>query len=200
MKMNNKRKEIKKGLAVGLAASMLFSGCAPTHTPVAPSTAPSVEGTVKVEKETVVETVSTVSNINDEMIDFYKQLSLDMKLFTEIPYPWNVYTPYDELSYEELTHRVENGNIAYLEFTCAEILNEAGDCRIINTKPGFGDYIKIPEDEAKERLGEVAFIYCIYNPNTNWDDDVVERWNFYPCDLLPSGSSMHDLMVEGYVG
>ena len=28
------------------------------------------------------------------------------------------------------------------------------------------------------RKGDVIVTYCVYNPYTNWDDDVIERWDF----------------------
>lgn len=101
-----------------------------------------------------------------ESVDFYRKLSDKL----------NIIQTYDtdELDYETLTKR--NGNII-IERTIGIVLDDKGNGKILNTKEKYYNYISYKNvDGAK--TGDIILTYCIYNPDNNYEDDIIERFDY----------------------
>ena len=57
------------------------------------------------------------------------------------------------------------------------VTDNAKNGKILNTPEDGGCYISYDRVE-DARKGDLIVTYCVYNPYTNWEDDVIERWDF----------------------
>ena len=99
----------------------------------------------------------------------------------EIALPEKVFNT-DDLTYEILTNRVGCGYVV-VEKLIGVCENEKGDGVVINTKDKAHDYISYRHNRdyctgQRIHTGDVVLTYLIYNPNTTWIDDVVERVDY----------------------
>ena len=49
--------------------------------------------------------------------------------------------------------------------------------KVLNPPKNGGYYISYASVKGA-RKGDLIITYCVYNPYSNWDDDVIERWDF----------------------
>lgn len=82
----------------------------------------------------------------------------------------------NDLTLEMLTSRKER-NIMYIERIIGKVIDNKKNGKVLNPPVDGGYYISYASVE-DARKGDVIITYCVYNPYTNWDDDVIERWDF----------------------
>ena len=68
-------------------------------------------------------------------------------------------------------------HIMYIERIIGKVTDNKGNGKILNPPKNGGYYISY-ESVKGARKGDIVITYCVYNPYTNWDDDVIERWDF----------------------
>ncbi len=103
---------------------------------------------------------------NNPEVEFYNKLADDLDVV-------KVYDT-DELTNEMLENR--DGEII-VEKTIGIVLNDEGDGEILNTSDDYYNYINYSRVEnAKE--GDIILTYCIYNPDTNYIDDILLRFDY----------------------
>ena len=79
-----------------------------------------------------------------------------------------------DLTLEILQNRVENNDII-IETVIGVCLDEEGNGMILNPIDEDHTYIAYDNDVCK---GDTVLSIFIYNPDTSWDDDVIERCDF----------------------
>ena len=82
----------------------------------------------------------------------------------------------NDLTEEMLTSRKEH-NIMYIERIIGKVTDNKKNGKILNPPVNGGYYISYDRVE-DARKGDLIITYCVYNPYTNWEDDVIERWDF----------------------
>ena len=82
----------------------------------------------------------------------------------------------NDLTEEMLTTRADH-NIMYIERIIGKVTDNAKNGKVLNPPVDGGYYISYASVEDAE-IGDTIITYCVYNPYTNWDDDVIERWDF----------------------
>lgn len=84
----------------------------------------------------------------------------------------------DKLTEKMLTHRSnKKRHIMYIERIIGKVTDNKKNGKILNPPKDGGYYISYASVKGA-RKGDVIITYCVYNPYTNWDDDVIERWDF----------------------
>lgn len=82
----------------------------------------------------------------------------------------------NDLTEEMLTIRADH-NIMYIERIIGKVTDNKKNGKVLNPPKDGGYYISYKSVKGA-RKGDVIVTYCVYNPYTNWDDDVIERWDF----------------------
>lgn len=82
----------------------------------------------------------------------------------------------NDLTEEMLTTRKEK-NIMYIERIIGKVTDNAKNGKVFNPPVDGGYYISYASVEDAE-IGDTIITYCVYNPFSNYDDDVIERWDF----------------------
>lgn len=82
----------------------------------------------------------------------------------------------NDLTEEMLTTRADH-NIMYIERIYGIVTDNKKNGKVLNPPADGGYYISYKSVKGS-RKGDVIVTYCVYNPYTNWDDDVIERWDF----------------------
>lgn len=82
----------------------------------------------------------------------------------------------NDLTEEMLTTRKEK-NIMYIERIIGKVTDNAKNGKVLNPPVDGGYYISYASVE-DAGIGDTIITYCVYNPYSNWDDDVIERWDF----------------------
>lgn len=82
----------------------------------------------------------------------------------------------NDLTEEMLTTRTEH-HIMYIERIIGKVTDNAKNGKVLNPPEDGGYYISYASVDGA-RKGDTVITYCVYNPYTNWDDDVIERWDF----------------------
>lgn len=82
----------------------------------------------------------------------------------------------NDLTEEMLTTRTER-NIMYIERIIGKVTDNAKNGTVLNPPEDGGYYISYDRVE-DARKGDLIITYCVYNPFSNYDDDVIERWDF----------------------
>ena len=76
----------------------------------------------------------------------------------------------------KLTHKMlvtrKKKHIMYIEICKGTVKNKKKDGRLSNDR-----YISYKSVKGCHK-GDKIMTYCVYNPFTNYDDDVIERWDF----------------------
>lgn len=80
-----------------------------------------------------------------------------------------------DLSLEDLRNR--NGKII-IEKLLGKVINETGDGKILNPNDKDHDYISYKSHMEDFEVGDIVVSYCIYNPDTAYDDDIIERFDY----------------------
>lgn len=82
----------------------------------------------------------------------------------------------NDLTEEMLTTRTEH-NVMYIERIIGKVTDNEKNGTVLNPPVDGGYYISYASVEDAE-IGDVIITYCVYNPFSNYDDDVIERWDF----------------------
>ena len=82
----------------------------------------------------------------------------------------------NDLTEKMLTTRADH-NIMYIERIYGIVTDNEKNGKVLNPPEDGGYYISYASVE-DARKGDTIITYCVYNPYTNWDDDVIERWDF----------------------
>lgn len=82
----------------------------------------------------------------------------------------------DDLTEEMLTTRTEH-HIMYIERIIGKVTDNEKNGTVLNPPDDGGYYISYASVDDAE-IGDTIITYCVYNPYTNYDDDVIERWDF----------------------
>lgn len=85
----------------------------------------------------------------------------------------------DELMAEILEHRTEGDEII-IERCIGIVTNtdRAGDGKILNTNDDYYNYISYSGVDFETHDGTIILSYFIYNPGTDYTDDIMERYDF----------------------
>lgn len=82
----------------------------------------------------------------------------------------------NDLTEEMLTTRKDK-NIMYIERIIGKVTDNEKNGTVLNPPVDGGYYISYAS-VADAEIGDVIVTYCVYNPYSNYDDDVIERWDF----------------------
>lgn len=82
----------------------------------------------------------------------------------------------NDLTEEMLTTRKDH-NVMYIERIIGKVTDNAKNGKILNPPDDGGYYISYASVE-DARKGDLIITYCVYNPYSNYEDDVIERWDF----------------------
>ena len=84
----------------------------------------------------------------------------------------------DKLTEKMLTHRSsKKRHIMYIERIVGRVTDNEKNGTVLNHPVDGGYYISYASVKGS-RKGDIIVTYCVYNPYTNYDDDVIERWDF----------------------
>ena len=82
----------------------------------------------------------------------------------------------NDLTEEMLTTRADH-NIMYIERIVGRVTDNKKNGKVLNPPKDGGYYISYKSVKGA-RKGDTIITYCVYNPFSNYDDDVIERWDF----------------------
>lgn len=85
----------------------------------------------------------------------------------------------DDLTAEILEARTEHDYLI-VERLVGICINDEGDGRIINTTDSAHNYLSYRFTCA--HAGDIVVTYCIYNPTTDYVDDIAERFDMIVCN------------------
>lgn len=84
----------------------------------------------------------------------------------------------NKLTEKMLTHRSnKKRHIMYIERIIGKVTDNEKNGTVLNPPEDGGYYISYAS-VADARKGDLIITYCVYDPYSNWDDDVIERWDF----------------------
>ena len=84
----------------------------------------------------------------------------------------------DKLTEKMLLHRSsKKHHIMYIERIIGKVTDNKGNGKVLNTPKDGGYYISYKSVKGA-RKGDLIVTYCVYNPFSNYDDDIIERWDF----------------------
>ena len=84
----------------------------------------------------------------------------------------------DKLTEKMLTHRSnKKHHIMYIERIVGHVTDNKKNGKVLNPPKDGGYYISYKSVKGA-RKGDTIITYCVYNPYSNYDDDVIERWDF----------------------
>lgn len=89
---------------------------------------------------------------------------------------FDIYEP-DEITNDMLTNRT-NSKRLIVERIIGIVTSKEGDGRILNTADSDYDYISYKNVDLDYTTGTVMITYCLYNPDTNYEDDILERYDY----------------------
>ena len=100
-----------------------------------------------------------------------------------------LYLSPDDLDYGTLINRVENETLI-IERSIGIVLNKEGDGRVLNIE-GEYNYISYRHIGCDAPENTVIVTYCVYNPDTVYEDDIIARWDFpiYDRNTVIGGAS-----------
>lgn len=82
----------------------------------------------------------------------------------------------NDLTEEMLITRTEH-NVMYIERIIGKVTDNEKNGTVLNPPADGGYYISYAS-VADAEIGDTIITYCVYNPYSNYDDDVIERWDF----------------------
>ena len=82
----------------------------------------------------------------------------------------------NDLTEEMLTTRTDH-NVMYIERIIGKVTDNAKNGTVLNPPEDGGYYISYKSVKGAIK-GDLIITYCVYNPYSNYDDDVIERWDF----------------------
>jgi phosphate-selective porin len=154
---------MRKIIALIMACALL-GGCSATQT-TAPSTTPQVES--------VTEINTPYENIEDTFAT-----TMHSKGYGN----FKIYEP-SNLTSKILENRTED-DVLIIERCVGEVINDKGDGKVLNVSNQW-NYIcyegHLPEES--EKAGTKVVTYLVYNPDTNYTDDVMERYDYVVSEM-----------------
>jgi hypothetical protein len=154
---------MKKIIALIMACALLGS-CSATQT-TTPNTTPQIESVTEINTpyENIENTFATT--MHSKGYDNFK-----------------IYEP-SELTSEMLGSRTKQEAII-VERCVGKVVNSKGDGKILNANENF-DYIcyegHLPEES--EKTGTKVVTYLVYNPDTNYIDDIMNRYDYVVSEM-----------------
>ena len=88
---------------------------------------------------------------------------------------FKIYDP-DEITYDKIVHRKGTGTV--LIERLIGISDSSGDGTILNTEDKRYNYISYKSTLMDFDTGNLIVTYCVYNPDTKYDDDIINRYDF----------------------
>lgn len=82
----------------------------------------------------------------------------------------------NDLTEEMLITRADH-NVMYIERIIGKVTDNEKNGTVLNPPEDGGYYISYASVKGA-RKGDIIVTYCVYNPFSNYDDDVIERWDF----------------------
>lgn len=82
----------------------------------------------------------------------------------------------NDLTEEMLITRADH-NVMYIERIIGKVTDNEKNGTVLNPPEDGGYYISYASVKDAE-IGDTIITYCVYNPFSNYDDDVIERWDF----------------------
>lgn len=82
----------------------------------------------------------------------------------------------NKLTYKMLTNR-KGKNIVYVERIKGKVVNKKLDGKILNCNKSSGNYISYKRVKGAKK-GDTIITYCVYNPYSNAEDDIILRLDF----------------------
>ena len=82
----------------------------------------------------------------------------------------------NDLTEEMLITRADH-NVMYIERIYGIVTDNEKNGKVLNPPDDGGYYISYAS-VADAEIGDIIVTYCVYNPYSNYDDDVIERWDF----------------------
>ena len=86
----------------------------------------------------------------------------------------------DDLTLEDILTRQDRDALV-IERLVGVVLNDAGDGRVLNTTDDYYNYISY-NSVPGARPGDIVVTYCIYDPETDVEDDIIERCDTIICN------------------
>jgi len=86
----------------------------------------------------------------------------------------------DDLTLEDIVTRQDRDALV-IERLVGVVLNDAGDGRVLNTTDDYYNYISYSSVPGA-RPGDIVVTYCIYDPETDVEDDIIERYDTIICN------------------
>ena len=86
----------------------------------------------------------------------------------------------DDLTLDEIVTRQDRDALV-IERLVGVVLNDAGDGRVLNTTDDHYNYISY-RSVPGARPGDIVVTYCIYDPETDVEDDIIERYDTIICN------------------
>lgn len=117
-----------------------------------------------------------VINGSEKIVNDYTALEENFTLDIEDKY--KIYNP-DELTEEILINRTKNDTLI-IERIIGVVTNKnrKGDGKILNTTDEYYNYINYSNADLPITDGTILLTYCIYNPDSDYTDDIVDRFDF----------------------
>ena len=110
-------------------------------------------------------------DLPDEVIDSASSYEMPIEI-------WET----DSLTLEDITSRQER-NALVIERLVGVVLNEDGDGRVLNTSDPYYNYISY-RSVPNAHTGDIVVTYCIYDPSTDVEDDIMERFDTIICNSI----------------
>lgn len=82
----------------------------------------------------------------------------------------------NDLTEKMLITRADH-NVMYIERIIGKVTDNEKNGKVLNPPKDGGYYISYAS-VADAEIGDTIITYCVYNPFSNYDDDVIERWDF----------------------
>lgn len=157
-------------LSVFIAAVFVMSGCSASNEPVMESVEPAEESVSEVERKTAEFEV----NGETVCVDY---TDAEQSFLEELEKEFYLYQLYDS---SELTgDMLENRNGSVIIERCIGIVGnkDTGDGRLLNYPDPDYYYISYRSvDDVRD--GTIVLSYMVYNPDNNYIDDIMERYDF----------------------
>ena len=89
---------------------------------------------------------------------------------------FEIYQP-DEITPKMLHDRAEHHRVI-VERLIGIVTSKDGDGKILNTSDTEHDYISYKDISLNYNVGTVMLTYLLYNPDTSYEDDILERYDY----------------------
>ena len=171
MKMGKIGRYIRMGMAMIIIAGCLVSlnGCAENA-----GSSEEIEMEIEAEKVTERKTAEFEVNGSSICVDYTDAEEAFLEEFERDVYLYQLYDS-SELTGDMLEHR--NGSVIVERCIGIVVNKETGDGRLLNCPDP--DYYYISYNSVDDvREGTIVLSYMVYNPDNNYIDDIMDRYDF----------------------